>query len=136
MFGAGFPRRGWTRKSTMYAKTLLTTVAFIACAGFAGGALAAPTASDPNTVSVSVAIGDLNLGDQAGAAAALHRIHNAARSICGEAPDARDLDRAAIYRDCMAAAIGPAVASLNNPTVNALYAGREPRATVVLAAGR
>lgn len=118
----------------MYAKTLLTTVAFIACAGFAGGALAAPTASDPNTV--SVAIGDLNLGDQAGAAAALHRIHNAARSICGEAPDARDLDRAAIYRDCMAAAIGPAVASLNNPTVNALYAGREPGATVVLAAGR
>ena len=82
----------------MYAKTLLTTVAFIACTGIAGNALAGPTGLDPDRVSVSVGVGDLNLAAETGAATALYRIHNAARSICGAAPDARDLGRTADYR--------------------------------------
>lgn len=115
----------------MYAKTVLTTVAFIACAGLAGNALAGATGPDPDRVSVSVGVGDLNLAAEAGAAAALHRIHNAAQSICGSAPYARDLERTAAYGDCMKAAIGPAVASLNSPMVTALYSGRGQRATVL-----
>ena len=70
----------------MYGKTLLTTVAFIAAAGFAGASLAAPAAANPDQVSVAVGIGDLNLGVQPGAAIALRRIHAAARSICGPGP--------------------------------------------------
>jgi len=120
----------------MYGKTLLTTVAFIALAGFAGGALAAPAASDPNQMSVAVSVGDLNLGAQPGAAVALRRIHAAARSICGPAPDLKDLDRTADYRDCVAAAMGPAVASLNNPMVTALYAGRDERSATLQTASR
>jgi UrcA family protein len=120
----------------MYAKTLLTTVAFIACAGLAGNALAGPTGSAPDRVSVSVGVGDLNLAAEAGAASALSRIHNAARSICGTAPDAKDLGRTADYRDCMTAAIAPAVASLNSPLVTALYTGRAGQSATVLTASR
>ena len=120
----------------MYAKTLLTTVAFIACTGLAGNALAGPTGSGPDRVSVSVGVGDLNLAAEVGAATALSRIQNAARSICGAAPDARDLSRTADYRDCMTAAIAPAVASLDSPTVTALYTGHAGRPATVLAATR
>ena len=120
----------------MYGKTLLTTVVFIAFAGFAGSTVAAPAASNPDQMSVAVRIGDLNLGAQPGAAVALRRIHNAARSICGQAPDIKDLDRAADYRDCMAASMGPAVASLNNPMVTALYAGRDERSATLQTASR
>jgi UrcA family protein len=117
----------------MYGKTILTAVAFVA---FAGGALPAQAAPDPDKVSVTVGLGDLNLGDEAGAAVALHRIHKAAQSICGETPDARDLYRVATYRDCMTASMGPAVASLNNPAVTALYAGRDPQSARLLTASR
>ncbi len=106
----------------MSAKTVLTSLALIASFGFAGHAVAAPQ-SDPDAVSVKVAIGDLNLADGAGAATALRRIHNAAGSICGARPYALDLQRAADYRQCMAATVGQAVASLASPAVTALYNG-------------
>ena len=115
----------------MTAKTLLTSLALIASVGFAGHALAAPP-SDPDAISVKVAVGDLNLGAGAGAAVALRRIHNAAGSICGERPYALDLDRTA-YRQCMAATVGQAVASLASPSVTALYEGQR---AMVLTANR
>lgn len=120
----------------MSAKTLLTTFALMASVGFAGNALAAPIGaaqSDPDTVSVKVAIGDLNLADGVGAATALRRIHNAAGSICGARPYALDLERTADYRQCMATTVGQAVASLANPTVTALYEGER---AMVLTASR
>jgi UrcA family protein len=120
----------------MYGKPLLTTVAFIAAAGFAGASLAAPAAANPDQVSVAVGIGDLNLGVQPGAAIALRRIHAAARSICGPAPDIKDLDRTAEDRDCMAASMGSAVASLNNPLVTALYTGQGERSASLQTASR
>ena len=111
----------------MFAKTLLTSFALIASVGFAGNALSAPAAaSDPDAVSVKVAVGDLNLGDVSGAAVALRRIHNAAGSICGAPPYALDLDRTAAYRQCMATTVGGAVASLASPTVTAVYNGQRP----------
>ncbi|HEY3890086.1 MAG TPA: UrcA family protein, partial [Caulobacteraceae bacterium] len=121
------------KETIMYGKTLLTAVAFIA---FAGSTFAAPVASNPDQVSVAVGIGDLNLAGQPGAAVALRRIHAAARSICGPAPDIRDLGRTADYRDCMAASMGPAVASLNNPLVTALYTGRDERTAMLQTASR
>jgi UrcA family protein len=106
----------------------------IASVGFAGNALSAPAAaSNPDAVSVRVALGDLNLGDVAGATIALARIHNAAGSICGAAPYALDLDRTAAYRECMATTVGEAVASLASPTVTALYNGQR---AMVLTASR
>ncbi|HEY5007742.1 MAG TPA: UrcA family protein [Caulobacteraceae bacterium] len=115
----------------MSAKTLLTTAALIASVAFAGTAFAA--SSDPDAVSVKVAIGDLNLGDATGAATALQRIHNAAGSICGGRPYALDLQRTADYRQCMAATVGQAVASLASPNVTALYNGQR---VMVLTASR
>jgi UrcA family protein len=118
----------------MFAKTLLTSFALIASVGFAGSALSAPAAaSNPDAVSVKVALGDLNLGDVAGAAVALRRIHSAAGSICGERPYGLDLERTAAYRQCMATTVSGAVASLASPTVTALYNGRK---TSVLTASR
>lgn len=119
----------------MYAKTLLTTVAFVAFSGFAGASLAAPAAPS-DQVSVAVGVGDLNLAAQPGAATALRRIHNAAQSICGPAPDIRDLERGADYRACIAASMGPAVASLNNPLVTALYSGQGERTAMLQTASR
>lgn len=106
----------------MSAKILLSTIALIASVGFAGTTFAAPQ-SDPDAVSVKVAIGDLNLANRAGAATALRRIHNAAGDICGARPSNLDLQRTADYRECMAATVGQAVASLASPTVTALYNG-------------
>jgi len=120
----------------MYAKTLLSTVAFIAFAGFSGGALAAPAASNTDQVAVAVGVGDLNLAAQPGAAIALRRIHAAARSICGPAPDIKDLERTADYRGCIAASMGPAVASLNNPLVTALFTGQGERTAMLQTASR
>jgi UrcA family protein len=110
----------------MFAKTLLTSFALIASVGFAGSALSAPAAaSNPDAVSVKVALGDLNLGDVSGAAVALRRIHSAAGSICGERPYGLDLERTAAYRQCMATTVSGAVASLASPTVTALYNGQK-----------
>ena len=120
----------------MFGKTLLTTVAFIAAAGFASPSLAAPAPANPDQVSMAVGVGDLNLGTRPGAAVALRRIHAAARSICGPAPDIKDLDRAADDRDCITASMGPAVASLNNPLVTALYTGQGERSASLQTASR
>jgi UrcA family protein len=116
----------------MSAKTLLTTFALIASVGLAGHAVAAPQ-SDPDVVSIKVAVGDLNLADRGGAATALRRIHNAAGSICGARPYALDLERSADYHQCMAATVGQAVASLASPNVTALYNGER---MMVLTASR
>ncbi len=120
----------------MSAKTLLTSFALIASVGFASAALAAPAGgavTDPDTVSVKVTIGDLNLGDGDGAATALRRIHSAAGSICGPRPYALDLEGVAAYRQCMTATVGKAVASLGSPAVTALYEGQK---AMVLTASR
>jgi UrcA family protein len=120
----------------MYAKTFLTTVAALASIGFAGASLAAPAAANPDQMSVAVGVGDLNLATQPGAAVALRRIHNAAQSICGPAPDIKDLERTADYRGCVAASMGPAVASLNNPLVTALYTGQGEHTAMLETASR
>jgi len=119
----------------MYAKTFLTTVAALASIGFAGASLAAP-AANPDQMSVAVGVGDLNLATQPGATVALRRIHNAAQSICGPAPDIRDLERTTDYRGCIAASMGPAVASLNSPLVTALYTGQGERSASLQTASR
>jgi UrcA family protein len=121
----------------MYAKTLLSTVAVAAAIGFAAAAApatSAPASSNLDQVSVQVRLGDLNLGSNAGAEIALRRIHNAARSICGGAPNVRELDRAAPYADCMNRSVGQAVISLDSPLVTALNA--KTAQPTLLAAGR
>jgi UrcA family protein len=120
----------------MFAKTFfataLTTAAILGLAASAPASVAAAS-SDPDVISRAVFIGDLNLSSQAGAHIALRRIEAAASSICGEAPDLRNLDGAAPYHACIRSAVDQAVASLNSPIVTAL---RSPRTADVLASNR
>jgi UrcA family protein len=117
----------------MFSKTMIATLAALAALGSAASVHAAST-SDPDTVSVKVFIGDLNLDDAAGAAVALQRIEASAGAICGDKPDQRLLGDTARYRACTSATVTRAVASLDNPTMTALNAGR--RAPNALVAGR
>lgn len=112
----------------MTSKTLLTTLAALTSLGLAASALAA--SPDPDTVSVKVSIGDLNLASQVGAAVALQRIHNAATSICGPAPYGPDLQRTGDYQACMDAVVDHAVSTLGAPLVTALRANHGQRPTV------
>ena len=111
----------------MLTKTLATVVALAALSFAAGG-----HAGLPDTVSTKVRIGDLNLASEAGDKAALRRIHQAAKAICGDDPDVRVLDGGVQYRACMTSVTERAVALLCNPDVTAI-AGGSSRGDTVLA---
>jgi len=86
------------------------------------GVNAQAASPDLDAASVRVSLADLNLTGQPGAMVALQRIHSAAVSVCGPAPNIVDLQRVAIYRACVPAAVERAVSSINSPVVTALYA--------------
>jgi UrcA family protein len=122
--GAGLSQIG----NHMLAKACLPALAAFTVLGSTATAIAAPDvgrSADPDVVSITVFIGDLNLRSQAGARIALRRIERAATSTCGGEPDIRRLDRWVIYRECMHSAVDQAVASLDSPIVTALYSGRD-----------
>jgi UrcA family protein len=100
----------------MSTKTLVAAFAAIAALASAVSAQASPTASrslNPEVISVRVPLADLDLGAKAGAAVALHRIRNAAQSICGNESGFRNLSRHALYNACVDKAAGKALASLD-----------------------
>lgn len=102
----------------------------IALAVLAATAVSIPVCAaspDPDVISVRVSLADLNLAGKPGAAVALRRIRKAAETICGDKPMVIELARVELYDDCARAAVGRAVASLDNPTVTALYTGRTAR---------
>jgi UrcA family protein len=98
-------------------------IAAVAALGLSASVQAAPVGGDPDSVSVTVKLGDLDLGGQAGAVAAYYRIKTAAGSICGQAPSPVDLNGGQQYRQCMNATIDRAVQSLGNPIVAAYSHG-------------
>ncbi|MEJ0063990.1 MAG: UrcA family protein [Caulobacteraceae bacterium] len=111
----------------MFAKSHLAALTVIAALGCAAAVHAAPVAaasSDPAAMSVPVLVADLNLADRDGAKTALQRIRTAATAICGEAPDARLLERASLHRACIKSSTDRAVASLDSPIVTALNGGQ------------
>ena len=108
----------------MFAKTLIATLAATAILASAStAALAAPAAArpaDPDAISKSVFVGDLDLSSRAGARVAVQRIRAAAAAVCGDSPDPRFLERTAPYHACIRTAVDQAVASLDRPIVTAL----------------
>jgi UrcA family protein len=113
----------------MFTKTTFTALAALAALGLAASAHAAPAmgpSSDPDARSAKVFTADLDLGGEAGAKAALTRIHNAARNVCAD-----ELNPLACRKDTL----DRAVASLGAPLVTALNAGRGQRGTILASRG-
>jgi UrcA family protein len=109
----------------MFAKTSFAAIAALAVLGFAASSHASPVgASDPNTMTVSVSVADLNLSSAAGAKIVLRRIHNAATTICGDEPDRRLTERFALYQSCVKTTVDRTVASLDSPVVTAMNGGQ------------
>jgi UrcA family protein len=117
----------------MFAKHFASVLPALAALGCAAAVHAAPLAassSDPAAMTVPVSIADLNLSDSDGAKMALQRIRTAAKTVCGEEPDSRQLERVSLYHACIKSSTNRAVASLDSPIVSALNSG-QPGTTVV-----
>ena len=93
----------------LFATLVLTTA--LQFAGRAQAALAPTLASDPAHMSVRVSVADLDLRRNAGADAALRRIHRAAVVICGDEPQSSGLARYGLFRGCVKATVRSALAS-------------------------
>ena len=87
------------------------------------GAAAAGPAPPPGEPSVAVRLSDLDLTSRAGAKAALRRIRDAAREVCGDESDVRLLGRQALYRACVQSAAERAAAASRSPLLIALSGG-------------
>jgi UrcA family protein len=107
--------------------------AVIAAAIGPGAAAFAATPDDQITIRVSV--GDLNLSSEAGAQAALARIHHAAQDICGGDGNRTSLTEQAKLHACIDSTVERAMAASNLPTLIAVSHGR-PVATTVASADR
>jgi len=91
---------------------------------FAGSSAFAMPEAAP---SVKVQLADVDLASQAGAQVAMRRISNAAQTVCGGAPDLRNMSRYAIYNRCRRETIERAVGQLDRPQVTALLAKPQTR---------
>jgi UrcA family protein len=108
----------------MFARTIaLSALASLSLAGTVHAADVRP--SNPDMVRISVPVGDLDMSSSSGAAILLSRVHSAAVSICGDAPDIREAARFGAYQSCVNAAVDQTVASLDNPVVTAMN-GHQP----------
>ena len=119
----------------MFTKTLATVVALAVLGVAASSHAASPSAFDPDTISMRIKTGDLNLSSEAGDKAVLWRIHQAAKAICGDEPDNRILDGGKRYSACMSTITEQAVAFLGAPDVTASAQGSSHR-DIVLASDR
>ena len=120
----------------MTMNNLAVAVSALAILGFASGAHAASNpSSNPDLHSAKVSLAGVDLGSDDGFKVALQRNPSAARRVCSEDPNIRDLDLTHPYVDCLNATIDHAVGVLDSPRVTALNAahGRPP---TVLAANR
>ena len=84
---------------------------------------AATSAAEPAAVIVRYA--DLNLGTAAGNDALYARLVSAARKVCGEAGNIRDLGQLAATQACQREAIANAVHSVHSTQLAAVYAKRQ-----------
>jgi len=98
---------------------ILCTAAVLALA-----ANPARAADAPERTSMTVSYSDLDLTKEAGARILLNRIRVAAASVCGPAPDIRDIRAHEAYASCTDQAVATAVDSARSPVLAAL-AGRQ-----------
>jgi UrcA family protein len=89
----------------------------------------APTWAAPTSMTVSFR--DLDLSNLAGATTLYHRIQSAAKQVCGYAPGADLIERAA-WQACYRNATADAVRKVNNPLLTAVHAGRKAEMTAML----
>lgn len=108
----------------MSTKTTLMMVAALTAAGLATDVGASPVytpTSNPGLQAETVSLAGLDLRSEQGAKRALLRIRQAA--LCG-VPNAGPIWASSRPNTCVIAAVNRAVATLDNPTVTALNAGR------------
>jgi UrcA family protein len=86
-------------------------VTVLAAAALAGG-LASPALAADETVSVTVAFGDLDVADPAGADALTQRIDAAVDKVCAR-PDMRNLKAMLAWEECKSAALDGAMEQLS-----------------------
>jgi len=89
-------------------------------------------AADPPQIHVRY--GDLNINTPAGAAALLQRIRFAADRVC-DFRDTRDLSVLLIVQACTNHAIAEAVATVNNPSLTAVYEAKIGKSQATRLAG-
>jgi UrcA family protein len=94
-------------------------------AGFAALAYVAPcgkvVAEPAETLTRTVAFGDLNLDSDQGAKVLYARLRQAAQYVCGSSEDSRDLNRWAIRQTCVKNSLSDAVRQINKPLVTTLH---------------
>jgi UrcA family protein len=83
-----------------------------------------------------VVIGDINLHTSQGVASAYARLQSAAHTVCGRAPDQRELGSHIAWTRCVAAALEGAVAQIHSAALADLHARRSGRTAPVLVAAR
>ena len=88
----------------------LLSVAALAISGIAA-------AGSPDSQSVVVRYGDLNLDSQADVASLHKRLRNAAESVCSEL-DNRVLVLRGVYQQCVSEAVSSAVTQVANPNLS------------------
>ena len=109
---------------------LAVAASILAILGFTSGVRAAAT---PDSHRVKVSLAGLDLGSDEGAKAALQRIWSAARRVCSEDPNIRDLDLTHPYVDCLNATVDHAIGVLDSPRVTALNAAHGKPPTLMAA---
>jgi UrcA family protein len=98
----------------------------LAAAAALSGAIPARAQTSDAAPSVTVRYNDLNIGSRAGAEVLLRRIETAANSVCGGAPDIRQLSQWAGFQACRTSAVERAVAAAESPMLTAMAHRRSP----------
>ena len=108
--------------NTQKTRMLVTMIALAATAGIASTAQAGDAAkSSPRYDSVVVKYSDLDLNSAAGNKVLFARLSAAAASACGNAPNARDLQRQAQFRACYDSALNKAIDKIGSRELQALH---------------
>jgi UrcA family protein len=102
--------------------TRFLTAPVLCLAAAATLSCAAPVlAQTSDTVpSVAVKYGNLDIGSPAGAQVLLRRIEAAANTVCGGAPDIRQLHQWASFEACRRSAVARAVVAVDSPMLTAM----------------
>lgn len=113
----------------MISKTLLAVLSTTAALSLGASARAGVLPAGYEQNSVTVAVSDLNLDNEAGAHKMLARIAYAANRVCGEAGNAVDLRHRVLHRTCVRTTVEHSLAKLDSPRVSEVYT-RPPQMTL------
>jgi UrcA family protein len=98
---------------------LTTPVLCLAAAATLTSAAPAFAQTSDTVPSVSVKYGNLDIGSPTGAQVLLKRIKAAATTVCGGAPDIRQLHQLTSFEACRSSAVARAVVAVDSPMLTA-----------------